>query len=66
MIFERLHRIMENYLHVQERGNHSKQSSLGDEDEAALLNIKPMEPLLRGYKRGIIFPRRISSTAYIG
>lgn len=49
----------------QEVANHSKQSSLGDEDEA-LLNIKPMEPLLRGYKRGIIFPRRLSSNAYIG
>lgn len=43
--------------------NHSKQSSLGDEDESAAVNVKPMEPILRGYKRGIIFPRRINSSS---
>ncbi|XP_065213728.1 protein sickie-like isoform X2 [Planococcus citri] len=45
-----------------EAGNHSKQSSIG-EDEDTLANIKPMEPLLRGYKRGVVLPHRITVPA---
>lgn len=46
-------------IFIQEVGNHSKQSSIGEEEDT-LVNIKPMEPLLRGYKRGVVLPHRIT------
>uniref|UniRef100_A0A1B6D2Z1 AAA+ ATPase domain-containing protein n=2 Tax=Clastoptera arizonana TaxID=38151 RepID=A0A1B6D2Z1_9HEMI len=47
--------------------SHSKQASIGD-DEDNIEQVKPMQPLLRGYKRGIAISPRImhvpNNTAY--
>jgi hypothetical protein len=44
---------------------HEKQSSFTEEEDPAL-NVKPMEPLLRGYKRSIIVPQHRTIPSDLG
>jgi len=44
---------------------HDKQRSLTEEDDPAL-NVKPMEPILRGYKRSIIVPQHRTIPSDLG
>lgn len=44
---------------------HDKQRSFTEEDDPAL-NVKPMEPLLRGYKRSIIVPQHRTIPSDLG
>ncbi|XP_026814796.1 neuron navigator 2 isoform X2 [Rhopalosiphum maidis] len=44
---------------------HDKQSSFTEEEDPAL-NVKPMEPLLRGYKRSIIVPQHRTIPSDLG
>jgi len=44
---------------------HDKQRSFTEEDDPAL-NVKQMEPLLRGYKRSIIVPQHRTIPSDLG
>ena len=46
------------YQKVTTETSHVKQTSFGDEDES-IIAVKPMQPLLRGYKRSIAISPRI-------
>ncbi|VVC29274.1 Hypothetical protein CINCED_3A005783 [Cinara cedri] len=50
---------------VPNESKHDKQNSFTEEDDPAL-NVKPMEPLLRGYKRSIIVPQHRTIPSDLG
>lgn len=50
---------------IPNESKHNKQSSFTEDDDPAL-NVKPMEPLLRGYKRSIIVPQHRTIPSDLG
>ncbi|XP_050437600.1 protein sickie isoform X2 [Adelges cooleyi] len=60
------HKKSENISHLAPNEiKHDKQNSFTEEDDPAL-NVKPMEPLLRGYKRSIIVPQHRTIPSDLG